>query len=313
VRATIRRFLAGCNTQYKVVPFDHTFYQECLDIAVQRGYPVSSTKPFPVLTYLCLGALYGTTSGAHNGIYGKTTRCVATSEDDTRRAFRIWIALYTGYATFADDIPRRCPQEMPSLHAFHDRFVKGEKQEITELDALADLMREVPRVFGGTVPANIAMTSTLDFITATIIEAETKDMQVSPTAKRYASYHRLMSAVGKAYAIMVFSPEIPFEEYIQAMLEIALFIANVNDVLSFYKEELAGESTNRVGTIAARKGISRVEAFEELADTSVELYETILSILEDSPRACEAFKQFTVGYAAFHTTFERYQLVEVGL
>ncbi|KIJ11831.1 hypothetical protein PAXINDRAFT_137577 [Paxillus involutus ATCC 200175] len=313
VRNTIHRLLARCNAQYKVVPFDNAFYQQCFDIAVQRGYPVSS-EPFSVPNYLRVGVVFGATACAHGTTYGDTTRLVATGAHDARHALRTWIALYTAYATFTDDIPKRFPQEMPSLRAFNDRFVRGEKQGNAMLDALADLLREAPKVFGGPVPANLVTTSILDFITATMIEVDTQDMQISATAKQYPSYQRVMSGSGEAYAVMAFPADIPFEEYIQAMPDIALFICTVNDVLSFYKEELAGESTNHVATIAARKGISRVEAFEELVDTSVELYERIVSTLQGSPRSArEAFEQFVVGYVGFHTSLTRYRLTEVGL
>ncbi|KAF8834117.1 terpenoid synthase, partial [Paxillus ammoniavirescens] len=228
------------------------------------------------------------------------------------------------------------------LRAFNDRFVRGEKQGNTVLDALTDLLRDAPRVFGGPVPANLVTTSTLDFITATMIEVETNDMQISAMAKQYPYDQRIMSGVGKAYVFMVFPADIPFEEYIQAMPDIAFFICAVKqalklhsllpDLLSFYKEELVEESTNFIAMIATRKGISRVEAFEELAGNTVELYRRIISILEDSPqpglgsmtgmacrdnegtsRAREAFKQFAAGFILFHLSSERYRLMEVGL
>ncbi|KIK91721.1 hypothetical protein PAXRUDRAFT_830584 [Paxillus rubicundulus Ve08.2h10] len=334
VRSTIHRLLARCNTQYKVVPFDHAFYQQCFDEATQRGYPVSS-EPFSVPDYLRVGVIFGATAGAHGTTYGDTTRLVATGAHNARHALRIWIALYTTYATFVDDTPKRFPQEMSNLRAFNDRFVRGEKQGNAMLEALADLMREAPSIFGGPVPANLVTTSILDFITATMIEVDTQNMQISAAANQYPSYQRVMSGIGEAYAIMAFPPDIPFEEYIQAMPDIALFICTVNDVLSFYKEELAGESTNHVATIAARKGVSRVEAFEELADTSAELYERIVSTLGGEPRsysgagvqqgceghnvgtrnfsrAREAFEQFVAGYVGFHTSLARYRLTEVG-
>ncbi|KAF8837333.1 terpenoid synthase [Paxillus ammoniavirescens] len=325
IRTTIRRLLTGCDVQYKVVPFDHAFYQECVDVSAQRGYPAPSFEPFE--PYLRIGALFGVTAAAHG-----TSRHVATRAHDSRGALRIWTALYTACVVFADDIPSRFPWELPNLRAFNDRFVRGEKQGNTVLDALADLLRDAPRVFGGPVPANLVTTSTLDFITATMIEVETNDMQISAMATQYPYDQRIMSGVGKAYVFMVFPADIPFEEYIQAMPDIAFFICAVNDLLSFYKEELVEESTNFIAMIAARKGISRVEAFEELAGNTVELYRRIVSILEDSPqpglgsmtgmafrdnegtlRAREAFKQFAAGFILFHLSSERYRLMEVGL
>jgi hypothetical protein len=84
---------------------------------------------------------------------------------------------------------------------------------------------------------------------------------------------------------------------------------------------------------AARKGTSKVEELAELADATGELYERVVRILDGSPgsgarmgdqegandeipgpsRACEAFKQYVKGYVGFHTSMERYRIVEVGL
>ncbi|KAF9226094.1 terpenoid synthase, partial [Gyrodon lividus] len=306
VRPTIRRLLARCNVQYGAVPFDHTFYQECFDAAVQRGYPVSSSDPFSVLSYLRQGTIYGATAGAHLS--------------GTHRAFQIWIALFTAYAICVDDMSSRFPEEMANIRAFNDRFVRGEEQGNQVLDALAGTLRETPMVFGGPVPANLVTTSALNFVTANVIEWETRGMQILATANQYPTYQRVLSGVGEAYAIMVFPSDIPFGEYIQAIPEMSVFINNVNDILSYYKEELDGETANQISMMAARKGISKVEAFEELADTSGELYGRIVSILEDGndgtpgfSRACEAFKQFVVGYVGFHASLERYRLREVTL
>ncbi|KIJ11854.1 hypothetical protein PAXINDRAFT_83937, partial [Paxillus involutus ATCC 200175] len=297
IRTTICRLLAGCNVQYKVAPFDHALYQECFDVAVKRGYPMSCSEPFSVLPFLPIGVTYSMTSCAHI----------------TPRHNQIWIALCTACLFFVDDVPRRFPTELPSLRAFNNRLVRGEKQGNAVLDAVVDLLKETPRVFGGHVPADLLTTSIMDFATTTVMECETTNMHILASAKGYPSYQRVMTGIGEAYAVMVFPPDIPYEEYIQAMPELALFICTVNDVLSFYKEELDGESTNHVTTIAARKGISRVEAFEELADTSVELYQRILSILDGLPPAREAFTHFVEGYFAFYFSSKRYRLMEVGL
>jgi hypothetical protein len=319
IRPTISRFLARCNVQYDVVPFDHVYYQECIDTLTQQGNAISSSDPFSILTCLRQGTVYGATSGAYLS--------------GTDRALQIWVGIFTGYAICIDDIPGRFPEEMPNIRAFNDRFMRGEKQGNTMLDGFAATLREIPRVFGGSVSANLVTTSILNFVTANVLEWETRDMKISHTAKQYPTYQRVLSGVGEAYAFMMFPSDFPFGEYIQAIPEMIHFIHNLNDILSFYKEELAGESNNQISMIAARKGISRVEALEELADTTGELYERIVSILDGSPssgagisdreggndatrglsRACEAFKQYVKGYVRFHTSLERYRLTELGL
>ncbi|KAF9237731.1 isoprenoid synthase domain-containing protein, partial [Melanogaster broomeanus] len=278
--------------------FDHAFYQECMDTIAQRGDPVSS-DPFSVLTCLRHGTVYGATAGAHLS--------------GTDRALQIWIAIFTGYAICIDDMPERFPEEMQNIRAFNDRFVRGEKQGNAVLDAFADTLREIPRVFGGSVPANLVTTSILNFVTANVIEWETRDMQILATAKQYPTYQRTLSGIAEAYAFMVFPSDLPFGQYIQAIPEMTHFIHGLNDILSFYKEELAGETGGQIPMIAARKGISRIEAFEELADNTGELYDRIVSILDSLSRICEAFKQYAVGYVWFHTSLERYRLAEMGL
>ncbi|KIJ11838.1 hypothetical protein PAXINDRAFT_15292 [Paxillus involutus ATCC 200175] len=121
---------------------------------------------------------------------------------------------------------------------------------------------------------------------------------------------------------MAFPPDIPFEEYVQAIPEPALFICTVNDVLSFYKEELDGNS-NHISTMAARKGISKVKAFEELADilsgpgsmmgVDAREREGGNEGTQGFSRASEAYKHFIPRYFAFHTLVERSRLTDLGL
>ncbi|KAF8837336.1 terpenoid synthase [Paxillus ammoniavirescens] len=332
------------------MPFDHTFYQACCDVAAQRGYPVPRSEPFSPLTYFSTGTIYGATASAFGPSgYRDTTLRMAGGENDAYQAQRVWIALCTAYAVFIDSIPREImiPRELDSLRAFNGRLVNGEKQGNTVLDALADLLREAPRVFGGPVPANLATNSILDFITATIVEVETEDMKISTSAKQYPNYLRVMSGGSLVYAVAAFPPDIPFNEYIQAIPELTLFIGAVNDVLSFYKEELDGESNTHIAMMAAQKGISRVEALEEFADIAVDMYRRVVGILEGSSqsglgegvgswgpgdksgvdnqerdggtgviprssRGIEAFKHFAAGYFVFHLSAGRYRLMEVG-
>ncbi|KAF9237732.1 hypothetical protein BU15DRAFT_62931 [Melanogaster broomeanus] len=243
IRPTIGRLLERCNVHYEVAPFDHAFYQECIEAVAQRGNPMSSSDPFSVLTYLRQGSVYAATAGAHLR---------------ADRTLQIWIGIITGYVIW-------------------------EKQGNAVLDALADTLREISKVYSGSVPANLVTTSILNFVTANVIEWETRGMQILATAKQYPTYQRTLSGIGEAYAFMVFPSDLPVGQYIQAIPEMTLFIDGINDILSFYKEELAGESDSEISMIAARKGISRIEAFEELADNMGELYDRIVSILDSSP------------------------------
>ena len=139
-----------------------------------------------------------------------------------------------------------------------------------------------------------------------------------------------MSGFGETYPFMVFPREIPLNDYIQAIPELSLFIHSAkcvpcpvscrhfiydlsSDVLSFYKEERVGEATNQISMLAARTKKSKLEAFGELTETTISLYERIIEILEGSPEAREVFKHFTAGYIRFHTSTARYRLEDLSL
>lgn len=93
----------------------------------------------------------------------------------------------------------------------------------------------------------------------------------------------------------------------------ASFIPSHSDVLSFYKEELAGENTNQISIMAARSGESKLETLKRMAGSVVDLHGTIVKILDGSREACDAFKSFVVGYFDFHFTVERYKLADLDL
>ena len=86
-----------------------------------------------------------------------------------------------------------------------------------------------------------------------------------------------------------------------------------SDILSFYKEERVGETTNQISTLAARTKKSKLETFGELTETTIDINKRVVKILEGSPEACEAFKKFNAGYVRFHTSTARYRLEDLDL
>ena len=84
-----------------------------------------------------------------------------------------------------------------------------------------------------------------------------------------------------------------------------------SDVLSFYKEELAGETVNRISLLAACSGTTKMTAVRRVADEATEAYGRIYSILSAHKPAQQAFLKFSVGYVGFHTGLKRYRLDEL--
>ncbi|KAG8214421.1 isoprenoid synthase domain-containing protein, partial [Butyriboletus roseoflavus] len=310
-RENIRSLLEQCNVIYEVTPFDEDLYRECIDDAMQRGYPVDGDPA--VLTCLRLGVEYAATAGVHL----------------PHRPTQIWIALYTAYATIVDDATNHFVAEIPNIYLFNERFIRRKPQGSALLDAFADIIHRASDHYQP-IASHLIITSTLNFVTATLLENETSSMKISSAAQQYPTYQRFMSGFGETYPLMVFPREIPLNDYIQAIPELSLFIHSAkcvpcpvsrrlfihdlsSDVLSFYKEERVGEMTNQISMLAARTQKSKLEAFGELTETTIDLYKRIVDILEGSPEVCEVFKHFTAGYVRFHTSTARYQLEDLDL
>ena len=83
-----------------------------------------------------------------------------------------------------------------------------------------------------------------------------------------------------------------------------------SDVLSFYKEELAGERDNYVHdrALVTDKSISTV--LTELVSELVESIERARSILKGDKEK-EAWERLLAGYVAYHYTTPRYRLAEL--
>ncbi|KAF8557707.1 terpenoid synthase [Imleria badia] len=295
IRSTIAPFFVRFNIPYEVVPFDDVLYQECVDEAIRRGYLMDGTPS--VRTYLPGGVAYTTAACAHL----------------PHRPTQIWISLYTACIAYVDDAMEDFPLERTKIYRFNERFGRGQAHINGILDALADLLHQVPYLGFQPVSSNLIVTSTLDFVTANILEHETKTMQISSLAQQYATYHRTMAAAPEAFLFAAFPCGIPVKDYIQAMPEMMLFFNNTNDVLSFYKEELAGETTNRISILAACNKSSKLDALDALVKTTSDGFESAVEILSACPEARETFKKFAAGLIRFHISVGRYRLAELEL
>ena len=84
---------------------------------------------------------------------------------------------------------------------------------------------------------------------------------------------------------------------------------NFSDVLSFYKEELAGENANYIANEASQRGEDKILVFRKLARDVALCISRTTNILESSSEAQAAFLSFMGGYESFHTSFgSRYHL-----
>ncbi|EGO00743.1 hypothetical protein SERLA73DRAFT_71725 [Serpula lacrymans var. lacrymans S7.3] len=70
------------------------------------------------------------------------------------------------------------------------------------------------------------------------------------SAIEFPAYLRSKTGAGEAYAVAVFKAKrcqiLPLEKVLKALPDIALFICFTNDIMSFHKEQLAGERCNTI-------------------------------------------------------------------
>lgn len=81
-------------------------------------------------------------------------------------------------------------------------------------------------------------------------------------------------------------------------------------ILSFYKEEIRGETANYVSLVAASRGITMLDALREVIDQTVRVHQNNLESLKEHTEAYDAYLNFFHGYVRFHAA-PRYKLEEI--
>ena len=87
---------------------------------------------------------------------------------------------------------------------------------------------------------------------------------------------------------------------------------SISDILSFYKEELAGETVNYVSLAAACRSATKMDALRETIGRTVQAHHNVLESLKAHAGAHGAYVSFFRGYIEYHTA-PRYKLEEIML
>ncbi|KAI0352668.1 terpenoid synthase [Trametes cingulata] len=233
---------------------------------------------------------------------------VETVYGHTPSEHRRYIALYSACMLYADELGEQDPG---AVMEFTRRFVRGEKQPNDVFECLADVLKRAHELwpqFG----ADCIITGTLDALAANHIECTTRAMEVKPFATRYPTYLRLRAGITAPFTHFVFPNcwrDTP-ESYIQILPEIDHWTLGAN--LSFYKEELAGETNNYIHLRAAAEQTSvdivLRKLVEEVSDTALR----VNMVAADDPELLEIWSRYMQCYLEFHLKTPRYRLAELG-
>ncbi|KZP23289.1 terpenoid synthase [Athelia psychrophila] len=262
-------------------------------------------------TYLQLGTLANAVYGTFLGIY--LIRCseyIGVLAHLKNYSTQQWICLFAAFTIYFDDILEK---DASMVREFQQRFLAGQPQEYPLLDQYAAFVRKAWIHFHPTA-ANLIVTAALDFITSLLIDADFPHMDVHRRAVNYPRWMRRLNGSSLPYAFFIFPSEIPLEHYIQVISDTQTIIDDINDLFSFYKEEMRGETTNQVSLMAQLEGKTKIESLRQLSEESIQRIQRSRDILSSHPEAYDIYtNHFLTGYVRFYITEKRYKLKDLDL
>jgi hypothetical protein len=86
-----------------------------------------------------------------------------------------------------------------------------------------------------------------------------------------------------------------------------------SDIFSFYKEELEGESVNRVSLLATCQKRSKIDILRSVANDAIESHRNAVEILQSHEGATDAYKRYCQGMIDSHSSMGRYKLDKLRL
>ncbi|KAI0632035.1 terpenoid synthase [Trametes polyzona] len=224
-----------------------------------------------------------------------------------------FVARYTAYFIYADDFGGE-PARLNALREFSRRFANKERQLDPVLERLAEMVRGADALWTD-VGASAIISGTLDALSGFYVEFTTQGMVVKPGAVRYPDYLRLKSGIDPPFIAFMFMRgwRSSVESYVQLLPEMEFWIGAANDVLSFYKEELAHETNNYTQMRAAMEQTSAIAILRKLADEVVETTHRIERLAADDAELSALWHGYKQRFIEFQVKAPRYRLSELGL
>ncbi|KAK0217871.1 hypothetical protein IW262DRAFT_1463190 [Armillaria fumosa] len=307
LRHSIHLLLDQCSVDLqtqRTIPFDNDLFSLACEEAARHGLVVHHGTAASFRPFIKYGA-------------DTVTACFSHIQD-TRS--RIYMILYLASFFCLDD--KFTPEYQSDAESgMAQELFSSMMGRVTPSEPMQKLynflLREAPNCFPNPPTSNIIVTGSLNFITSAILDYYTQGMKASviipASAKRYTRFTRDLSGFNEVMGLFIFPSSIPVIAYIAALPDLMVFIGCANDVLSFYKEESAGEEMNQVSLLASCSECPKIEAVKQLVDNTVGAHRNILDILRPNKAALDAYLSFSDGYLRAHIGISRYRLEELGI
>jgi len=223
------------------------------------------------------------------------------------------IAIFNWCIIYIDDASTK---NVAPFAAFQQRFLRGLPQLDPVLDMFASILVAMCDQYE-TLSANFILSATFEFINATCVEPAIEALPILPGAVRFPSFLRDRTGLGVPYALMAFPNSRPlgFVTCFQTLPDMNFWIAAINDILSFYKERLAGETVNYIFNRAHVENKAPLQVLSDMRDELVEASNNVVAALTKSgaPGAAEVWKSFERGVIAWHLGQDRYKLKDLDI
>ncbi|GKZ73714.1 terpene cyclase [Aspergillus niger] len=225
------------------------------------------------------------------------------------------IALYATYVISIDDITNEI---LPDLECYGSQLALGQSQRHELLRGFTRFLGDQPRVFGA-FGGDMIIKGTMEFIASAVIEQNQDAFQLSRDSSDYLIYFRAKTGVAEPFAFFCFPEDInpedrDLQKYVSAIPSIMLFLGYVNDLLSFYKEELKEEdSPGFVQSYAKVHDSTALHALQQLRHETIKEVRKIRRMLSNDVQMAERINQFIYGYIFYHLCTGRYRLTELNI
>ncbi|KAJ7244059.1 isoprenoid synthase domain-containing protein [Mycena rebaudengoi] len=219
--------------------------------------------------------------------------------------------MYAWFFFYVDDLSAQ-----PFLEDFQRRILLGLPQEHIPLANFHKVLGTLYK-YWDPINANSMVCAAMEFVSGTVLEErkEITEMMVQPSASQWARYLRTKSGMAPGFSSTAFprSAHPDISVYIQALPDIEEYLCFVNDILSFYKEDLAGETMTYVQIRAKTSQKHPKRVLAEMVQETGDLHRRIDATLAGNPNALKSWKTLEYGFIGWHLSLERYKLAQLGL
>ncbi|KAG6909551.1 hypothetical protein DXG01_016799 [Tephrocybe rancida] len=208
-----------------------------------------------------------------------------------------FLMLVCRFIIYMDDL---CDKFPSSMEKFQRSVFSLESVDLPVLEKFRDNLRNMYHLWDK-ISANCITSSAMEFISGCLLEGlqASSKIEISTSAQSWPYFLREKAGAAAAYAFMIFPQDASYNitDYIQVIGDITIYINLVNDVLSFYKEEIADETGNYVHNRAFADGKTVNETLHDISREAVAAYGRVCNVLQvQSPASHELWKTFVHGY-----------------